>query len=241
MAAPHAIHSFRGFCANTSPRMTGAGFVSPDSGTGTSTTSQIRDASRPAGPSRRAAGRPSVALGAPAARVRSVSARARDGLQNRAQQVRLLPPMPTCSPRSCAQSALSHRSVRLMSQNAPDLFALAAAARVAADDALALAARTDHLLHLCAEDAGQCLRGMADATRAHAEDLDRGAVFLARCAGITKLPEMMQDIEAGASYAPIVSTSARSVVVVGSDDPANWPPLARRVAAGLRRRLGRGA
>jgi hypothetical protein len=136
--------------------------------------------------------------------------------------------------------ALSQELARV-TQKAPDLSALAAATRVAADDALADAARTDHLVHLCGDDAGQCLRGMADATRAHAEDLDRGAVFLGRCAAVPGLPALISAIEAGTTFVPTSATSVRSVVILGQDEAANRAPLAIRVAAGLRRRLGRGA
>ncbi|MFB0491978.1 hypothetical protein ABIE45_004564 [Methylobacterium sp. OAE515] len=212
MAALFIIPPFRGASATTTPRMMGAGRDLPRLGTGTPLISPIRDASCPAGPSRRAAGRPSVALGAPAARAFSPRIRA-------------------------AQLVASHRSMRRVTQNAPDLSALAAAARVAADDALALAARTDHLTHMCGESAGPCQRGMADAIRAHAEDLDRGAVFLDRCAAIPGLPAMISAIESGTTFVPTSATTARSVVVVGQNEAANGLPLRDRVAAGLLRRL----
>jgi hypothetical protein len=131
--------------------------------------------------------------------------------------------------------------MRRVTQDAPDLSALAAAARVAADDALALAARTDHLTHLCGESAGDCQRGMADAIRAHAEDLDRGAVFLERCSTVPELPALISAMEAGITFVPTSATSVRSVVVVGQDEAANRAPLRHRVAAGLRRRLRGGA
>jgi len=205
------IPQFRGASATTTLRMMGAGRNLPRLGAGTPLDFQIRDASRPAGPSRRAAGRPSAARVLLAARA--------------------------SSSRTCAQSALSYRSMRRVPQNAPDLPALAAAARVAADDALAQAARTDHLTHLCGESAGPYQRGMADAIRAHAEDLDRGAVFLDRCAAIPGLPAMISAIEAGTTFVPTSATTARSVIVVGQNEAANRLPLRDRVAAGLRRRL----
>lgn len=82
---------------------------------------------------------------------------------------------------------------------------------------------------------------MANAIRAHAEDLDRGAVFLDRCAAIPGLAALIAAMESGTTFVPTSATSARSVVVVGQDEAANRAPLRHRVAAGLRRRLRGGA
>ncbi|MET3483151.1 hypothetical protein [Methylobacterium sp. 1973] len=119
--------------------------------------------------------------------------------------------------------------------DASDLSRPAWAVRVAADDALALAARTDHLAHLCREDAGQNLNSLADATRRHAEELDRAAAFVARCERIPGLIAMVEAMERGTLFVPVEPVSAgrsplpADVVVVGQDN-----------AASLRERVGRG-
>lgn len=114
------------------------------------------------------------------------------------------------------------------------------AVTIAASDARAEAARTDHLVHVAREHAGKDMCGLAEAVRDHAEGVSEAAAWVTRCACLPGLPELVAAIEAGADVwvdgAPL---SAGTVVVRADADraglfPALWA-WARR-GFGLRSR-----
>lgn len=123
-----------------------------------------------------------------------------------------------------------------------DLTRAARAVTIAASDARAEAARTDHLVHVAREYVGKDMCGLAEAVRDHAEGVSEAAAWVARCAVIPALPELVAAIESGADvWVDGTPLSARAVVVRPDADRAGLLPTLRAWARRGRDLLSRRA
>lgn len=134
------------------------------------------------------------------------------------------------APTSFSQRAL-RPSPRIGAAVSPDLGArmtlsLARAARtsaLAASDAEAVADRTDELAYACRHEAGEGIRGRAQAVRDYADGLKEAAAWCERCAAIPRLPALVAAIEAGAHVWTDDEPASAESVVVRSDVDAAGP------------------